>query len=44
MGDVDLHGARRVRFREGGTCGLTVLRVRGELFNYYGFHVRNVAG
>jgi len=31
MGDVDLHGARRVRFREGGICGLKVLKVLGEV-------------
>lgn len=41
---MGLHGARCVRFREGGICGLKVLKVRDELFNYYGFHVRNAAG
>lgn len=43
MGCANLYGARGVRFREGGICGLKVLKVRDELVNYYGFHVRNVA-
>lgn len=57
--DADLYGAQRVRFREGGICGLKVLKALGEvswniglrdgmyrdkLVNYYGFHVRNMAG
>lgn len=29
--DADLYGARRVRFREGGTCGLKVLKALGEV-------------
>ena len=31
VGDADLHGTRRVRFREGGICGLQVLKILGEV-------------
>ena len=31
MDDADLYGARRVRFRGGGTCGLKVLKALGEV-------------
>ena len=31
MDDADLYGAWRVRFREGGICGLKVLKVLGEV-------------